>query len=129
MKPLPAFEVDKKGLEKILERRGKSFAVLELVQNAFDENVTSVEVTIRPTEGSRGYHDIVVEDDSPEGFADLSHAYTLFAESIWEKSWFSLAVGERRSPQPLGLSPGREIPESIAAQGRPRGLCSSGSSA
>lgn len=81
MKPLPAFEVDKKGLEKILERRGKSFAVLELVQNAFDENVTSVEVTIRPTEGSRGYHDIVVEDDSPEGFADLSHAYTLFAES------------------------------------------------
>ncbi len=77
----PAFEVDKKGLEKILARRGKEFAILELVQNALDENVERVSVIIDPIDGSRGYHRIVVEDDSPEGFADLSHAYTLFAES------------------------------------------------
>ena len=81
MKKLPAFEVDKKGLEKILARRGKEFAVLELVQNAFDENVTKVSVTIMAVPKSRGYHLISVTDDSPEGFADLSHAYTLFAES------------------------------------------------
>jgi len=77
----PAFEVDKRGLEKILARRGKEFAILELVQNALDENVTQVNVGIGPIEGSRGYHMIEVGDDSPEGFADLSHAYTLFAES------------------------------------------------
>jgi len=31
------FEVDKQGLAKILERRGKEFALFELVQNAWDE--------------------------------------------------------------------------------------------
>src|SRR5207237_9152953 len=29
----------------------------------------------------RALADLTVEDDSPEGFRDLSHAYTLFAES------------------------------------------------
>jgi len=81
MAKLPAFEVDKRGLEKVLARRGKAFAALELVQNAFDENVSAVHVRIESISGSKGYHRIVVEDDSPEGFADLSHAYTLFAES------------------------------------------------
>ena len=33
----PAFEVDRKGLAKLLARRGKHFAVLELPQNALDE--------------------------------------------------------------------------------------------
>ena len=77
----PAFEVDKRGLEKLLERRGREFAVLELVQNALDERgVTRVDVRIEPVPGTR-YSQIRVEDDAPEGFADLSHAYTLFAES------------------------------------------------
>jgi hypothetical protein len=76
---LPAFEVDKKGLSKILARRGVEFAVLELVQNALDENVTRVVVTLESI--STGYHRLSVLDDCPEGFADLSHAYTLFAES------------------------------------------------
>lgn len=76
----PAFEVDKKGLAKILARRGKHFAVLELIQNAFDEDVREVKVHLDSSD-TRGRWRLVVEDDCPTGFADLSHAYTLFAES------------------------------------------------
>lgn len=32
--------VDMDGLKALLERRGKQFAIYELVQNAWDENVT-----------------------------------------------------------------------------------------
>jgi hypothetical protein len=39
---LPAFVVDKKGLAKLLERKGKSFAIVELIQNAWDEDTTTV---------------------------------------------------------------------------------------
>lgn len=78
---LPAFEVDKAGLAMLLERRGKAFAVLELIQNALDERVTRVDVTLEPVRGSRGYHTLIVKDDCPSGFADLRHAFTLFAES------------------------------------------------
>lgn len=79
MTKLPALAVDLQGLAKLVERRGKSYAVLELIQNAWDEDVTAVSVTLT----YEGYNKarLVVEDDSPEGFADLSHAFTLFAES------------------------------------------------
>lgn len=77
----PAIEVDLRGLEKILSRRGKEFAVLELVQNALDEDTKQVAVSLEQTPASRGYYTLSVEDDSPNGFVDLSHAYTLFAES------------------------------------------------
>lgn len=73
------FDVDKSGLAKLLARRGIEFAALELIQNALDEDVTRVNVSLTPH--SKGYLTLSVEDDSPEGFADLSHAYTLFAES------------------------------------------------
>jgi hypothetical protein len=73
--------VDKNGLAKLLDARGKGFAVLELIQNALDEEVTRVAVRLQPTGGSNAYYTLTVSDDCPEGFADLSHAYTLFAES------------------------------------------------
>lgn len=74
------FTVDKEGLAKVLGRRDKAFAVMELIQNAWDaDGVSTVEVTIKP-EGS-GKTLLIVEDNSPEGFADLTHAYTLFKES------------------------------------------------
>lgn len=79
---LPAFAVDKKGLAKLLERKGKSFAVVELVQNAWDEDTTEVHVTLEAAPGQPGLWKLVVEDDNPEGFKDLAHAYTLFAESL-----------------------------------------------
>lgn len=75
----PHFEVDKKGLAKLLERRGKAFVVIELLQNAWDQSVTRVDVSLETLPG--GNYILKVEDDDPEGFADLTHAYTLFAES------------------------------------------------
>jgi hypothetical protein len=74
------FDVDKTGLAKVLSRRGIEFVVTELVSNAWDEKVTRVDITIEPVEGKRLAR-LVVEDDSPDGFLDLSHAWTLFAES------------------------------------------------
>ena len=74
------FEVDKEGLAGVLERRGKEFALFELIQNAWDEpGVSKVSVTLE----YRGWNKtlLVVEDDAPEGFRDLSHAFTLFAAS------------------------------------------------
>jgi len=74
------FEVDKKGLAKILARRGKEFVLFELIQNAWDEpGVRRVSVALQAL--GRNKARLVVEDDAPEGFKDLSHAFTLFAES------------------------------------------------
>jgi hypothetical protein len=74
------FNVDKKGLAKLMQGRSKSFILYELIQNAWDEASNVVNATITPIEGTRNVT-ISVEDDNPEGFSDLSHAYTLFAES------------------------------------------------
>jgi hypothetical protein len=74
------FDVDKAGLAKLLAGRSKAFVVFELLQNAWDQNVTEVDVTIAPAPGTR-HAQITVVDDDPEGFADLRDAYTLFAES------------------------------------------------
>lgn len=74
------FAVDRAGLAALLERRGKGFVLLELLQNAYDEGTTRVEVTLRPVRGHPTAR-LIVEDDSPDGFADLTHAFTLFAPS------------------------------------------------
>ena len=75
------FDVSKAGLGKQAEEHGKGRLVGELVQNGLDEaGVTQIAVTLALVPG-RPLADLTVEDDSPEGFRDLSHAYTLFAES------------------------------------------------
>lgn len=80
------FEASRAGLRKILERRGKEFAVIELIQNAFDEaGVSKVSVVLEPL-ASRPVAHLRVEDDSPTGFRDLSHGYTLFADSHKRKN-------------------------------------------
>lgn len=80
MSELPWFEVSKEGLARLLKRKGSAFILYELVQNAWDTNASQVTVTVEPVEG-RPLVNIVVEDDDPDGFADLRHAFTLFAES------------------------------------------------
>lgn len=75
------FDVDKEGLAKLVERRGKVFVLHELLQNAWDTSATSVKVTLMAATGRRGIASLIVEDDHPDGFKNLSHAYTLFAES------------------------------------------------
>jgi hypothetical protein len=74
------FDVDKEGLAKVLARRGKGFVVNELVQNAWDTRAGTVIVELGPVEG-KPLASLVVSDDDPDGFADLRHAYTLYAES------------------------------------------------
>src|SRR5438874_8039327 len=75
------FEVDRSGLSKQAEQHPKGRLVGELVQNALDEpGVMQVAVTLALVPG-RPLAGLTVEDDSPEGFRDLAHAYTLFAQS------------------------------------------------
>lgn len=75
------FTVDREGLAKLLQRKGIAHIILEPLSNAFDEaGVTRVDVTLKRIPGTR-LAQLVVTDDSPEGFADLSHSYRLFAES------------------------------------------------
>lgn len=74
------FSVDKAGLAQILARRGKAFVVLELLQNAWDQDVSRVEIEIEKPRGSRLVN-ITVRDDDPNGFTNLAHAFTLFAPS------------------------------------------------
>ena len=75
------FDVDRTGLGKQAEQHGKGRLVGELIQNALDEaDVTRIDVALALVPG-RPLADLTVEDDSPEGFRDLAHAYTLFAES------------------------------------------------
>jgi len=82
MKTSSWFEIDKDGLAKILQRKGKEFIIFELIQNAWDEEgVTQVDVTLESVPGYPGQAMLRVTDDAPDGFSDLTHAYTLFAES------------------------------------------------
>lgn len=74
------FDVDKSGLGKLLERRGKQFVVAELISNSWDQDTKNVTATLIKTPGSPTAT-LRVEDDDPDGFKDLTHAYTLFAES------------------------------------------------
>lgn len=75
------FEVDKGGLRQLLEGRDKAFIIRELVQNAWDEpGVTRCDVTLEIGPG-RSMARLIVTDDAPEGFVDITHAYTLFAHT------------------------------------------------
>lgn len=75
------FSVDKEGLAKLLERKGKEFILYELIQNCWDTDAKVVTVTLQPSDDLRGYADLEVIDDHPEGWKDLTHAWTLYAES------------------------------------------------
>lgn len=75
------FNVDKDGLARLIEQRGKEFILYELLSNAWDApGVSNVTVTLEKNPRS---HDVmvVVEDDCPQGFTDIAHAFTLFADS------------------------------------------------
>jgi hypothetical protein len=75
------FDVDKAGLGRQAEEQGKGRLVGELIQNALDEpGVTQIAVALAMVPG-QDMADLTVEDDAPEGFHDLTHAYTLFAPS------------------------------------------------
>lgn len=74
------FDVDKNGLAKLLERRGKEFVIYELVQNAWDTDAKQVTISL-VKDGPILPAVLKVVDDHPEGWKNLTHAWTLFAES------------------------------------------------
>lgn len=68
-------EVDIKGLRELQAGKPMWFVVRELIQNAFDEDIQKCTIKFGYEYGKAT---ISVEDDSPNGFSDLSDAYTLF---------------------------------------------------
>lgn len=73
-------EVDKEGLAKLIAGKPKVFIIHELFQNAADEGVSYVRINAEMLP-RRPVARIRVEDDAPDGFKHLSHAWTMFAES------------------------------------------------
>jgi len=74
------FDVDKAGLAKVVRKNGCAFIVNELVQNALDTGARRIDVSFEPVDGQAKVW-VRIADDDPDGFRDLAHAYTLFAES------------------------------------------------
>jgi hypothetical protein len=74
------FSVDRAGLAKQLADVPAWRLVAELIQNAWDERSTICNVHIVPL--GHGITQVIVDDDNPTGFADLTHAWTLFAPSM-----------------------------------------------
>jgi hypothetical protein len=72
-------EVDRDGLRQLVEKRGKGFILMELIQNALDEDPQRVNVTLSYPDHGKSL--LVVEDFSPTGYRDLEHAWTVFAPS------------------------------------------------
>lgn len=95
------FTVDRKGLSKLMAGKPKDFVLYELLQNAWDENVTTVAMTLERIAGTPNVR-LVVEDDSPDGFADLTHAYSMFAESA--KKGVANRRGRYNAGEKLALS-------------------------
>mgnify|MGYP003112716082 CR=1 FL=1 len=75
------FEVDRNGLKQLLGDRSRTFAVAELIQNAWDQNVSEVSLTIEKDRNSRAYRVTVIDDD-PNGWKDIKDAFTLFKPSL-----------------------------------------------
>lgn len=74
------FETDRAGLEKIARRRGLAYVLYELIQNCWDTGASVISVEFEAEPG-RPRVWVRVADDDPDGFKDLRHAYTMFAES------------------------------------------------
>lgn len=71
------FAVDTAGLRQLQMTKPKHYVLRELVQNAWDENTANCIVNTSYDKSS-GIAEIMVLDDSPEGFKDLRDAFTLF---------------------------------------------------
>lgn len=79
------FTAHKEGLRqlamRLVEARGFGVLAAELYQNVADTGATQCSFSFQPVAG-RPLFQLVVEDDDPMGFPDLTHAWTLFAPSL-----------------------------------------------
>jgi len=73
-------EVDLKGLAEIYGDKPKTFIINELTQNAWDENIKECKIDIT-SNYQNGMTAVRVEDDSPEGFKQFEHVWTMFAHT------------------------------------------------
>jgi len=73
-------EIDIIGLRRTLERKGKAWAIFELVQNSWDTDATRVDVTLTKP-NKHGMSTLTCRDNAPDGYRDLSEAHTLFGTS------------------------------------------------
>lgn len=74
-------EHDADGHEEVVRRRGVATLPLELLGNAWDTEAKNVSIRLTPVPG-RSLVEIIVEDDDPTGFEDLTDAYTLYRRSL-----------------------------------------------
>ena len=75
------FEVDVTNMRKLMAARPKSFIINELIQNGWDATgTTRVDVTLTEPDAN-GHSILTVTDDAPKGWENISHAYTMYAES------------------------------------------------
>jgi hypothetical protein len=73
-------EVDHKGWAMQYADKPKWIILQELIQNGLDEQgVTRIDVIV--VHEDHGVHRIIVQDDAPDGYHDIRHAWTLFAPS------------------------------------------------
>jgi hypothetical protein len=73
------FDIDKDGFGQLMADRPKVALLYDLLQNVFDEDATTADVTLLPTGNGTGV--LTVRDDCPDGFQDLRDAYTLYRPS------------------------------------------------
>jgi hypothetical protein len=73
------FDIDKDGFGQLMADRPKVALLYDLLQNVFDEDATTADVTLLPT--GKGTGVLTVRDDCPDGFQDLRDAYTLYRPS------------------------------------------------
>ncbi|MHB9081977.1 MAG: hypothetical protein ACYC3X_31315 [Pirellulaceae bacterium] len=78
------FSTSRSGLRKQVKERGAARIFLEVAaSNPLDERengMTTITIQVEPVDG-QPLANVVIEDNSPTGFKDLTHAYTIFAES------------------------------------------------
>jgi len=72
-------DVDLDGFGQLMASRPKIAMVHDLLQNVFDENASVASVGLKSIDDEHA--SLVVEDDCPEGFSDLTDAYTLYQPS------------------------------------------------
>jgi hypothetical protein len=70
---------NRKGLANSISELERKRLVYEAIQNAMDTDAKNISVSISPPK--RGYSALLVVDDDPKGFSDLSLAYDMFADT------------------------------------------------
>ena len=72
-------DVDLDGFGQLMASRPKVAIIHDLLQNVFDENASIASVGLKSIDDEHA--SLIVEDDCPEGFADLTDAYTMYQPS------------------------------------------------